>query len=120
MQTTRNLRSIKQLSRVDRLLHAFTTSSAGLSELAYLVRDWAELPQSLRDRVSQAERIACSWECWSDQPDFWLFTADMALPLSRERGSPVLRICRFREDGQLHDAGHWVSDRELRWRKIAD
>ena len=116
MLTTRSLR-ILHSSRVDRLLHAFTTSSAGLSGAAYMVRDWATLSPALSERISKAERSGSSWECWIDGDQTWLFVADIALELFREHGSPVLKITRLRQDGQSHDAGHWVSDREHRWRR---
>ena len=119
MLTTRSLR-ILHSSRVDRLLHAFTTSSAGLSDAAYMIRDWAALSPPLRERISRDERSGCSWECWIDKDQTWLFVAAMALELFREHGTPVLRVTRFREDGHPHDTGHWISDQGQGWRRLAD
>jgi hypothetical protein len=118
MQTTRTLRLIRQPSRADRLLHAFITGSAGLSETAYMVRDWAVLSEVLRTRITEDERRGCSWECWVDGEHTWLFVADLSMALWRERGRPVLRVCRYREDGDLQDTGHWMSDPAQRWRRI--
>jgi hypothetical protein len=120
MQTSRTLRTIRQPSRVDRLLHAFITSSTGLSEIAYMVRDWAFLPEVLRTRITGSERSGCSWECWVDGEHTWLFIADAPPGSADERGNPVLRICRYGQDGQLQDTGHWVSDPQHRWRRLAD
>jgi len=119
MQTTRTLRLL-QPSRVDRLLHAFTTSCAGLTDAAFMVRDWGSVPLVLHQQISKAERIGYSWECWVDGQRTWLYVAEMATELSRDRGCPVLKISRHEENGQLQDAGYWVSDREQRWRRLED
>jgi hypothetical protein len=120
MQTLRLKFIQQQNSRLDRLLHAFTTSRAGLSDEAYMVRDWAALPVLTREHISRAERTGRSWECWVDGERTWLFIAEMAMEPSRERGNPVLKISRHAEDGQLHDCGQWVSDKEQRWRRLGD
>jgi hypothetical protein len=39
---------------------------------------------------------------------FGLFTAEMFLPLSRERGNPVLRVNRYNDCGELMEAGDWL------------
>jgi len=39
----------------------------------------------------------------------------MALPLSRERGAPVLRVSRYKETGELTEVGAWTPDRDGRW-----
>jgi hypothetical protein len=44
----------------------------------------------------------------------------MSLPLSRERGSPVLLVNRYSESAELQDAGSWMSDQEGKWRRCAD
>jgi hypothetical protein len=32
----------------------------------------------------------------------------MSLPLSRERGNPVLRVNRYNDCGELMEAGDWL------------
>jgi hypothetical protein len=39
----------------------------------------------------------------------------MSLPLSRERGAPVLRVDLYDEAAELKDAGVWVTDQEGKW-----
>jgi hypothetical protein len=60
------------------------------------------------------------WTCWADSFLIWLFTAEMFLPLSRQRGVPVLAVTECSEQGSPHDAGHWMVDRERNWQRCAD
>lgn len=50
------------------------------------------------------------WSCWAHEVRTWLFTAEMSLPLSRERGTPVLHIKRY-SDELLEDSGTWTTTR---------
>ena len=40
--------------------------------------------------LGQASGKERAWTYWTDGLRIWLFTAEMSLPLSRERGAPVL------------------------------
>ena len=53
--------------------------------------------------------------CWADSYHGWLFTCEMSLPLSRERGAPVLQVDLYDEAGELKDTGIWVTDPEGKW-----
>ena len=67
---------------------------------------WYEIaPTSdvIRDRVLKADREGDSWECWAEPDLVSLFVAEMSLTLSRERGSPVLRVYRYQSDGQMQE-----------------
>jgi hypothetical protein len=44
----------------------------------------------------------------------------MSLPLSRERGAPVLQVNRYDEKGELKDAGSWTTDPEGKWRPLGE
>jgi len=48
------------------------------------------------------------WACWAYGAQLGLFTAEMFLPLSRERGTPVLRVNRYNDRGELMEAGDWL------------
>jgi hypothetical protein len=41
----------------------------------------------------------------------------MSLPLSRERGSPVLLVEHYDESGELKESGAWMPDQEGKWRR---
>jgi hypothetical protein len=68
----------------------------------------------------EARKAGKSWRCWTDAGfHIWLFVGEMSLPLSRERGSPVLRVEHFREDG-LRETNNWMIDRQGKWHRCVD
>lgn len=84
-----------------------------------MIRDWADLTETLRTQIRQSERSGGSWECWVDGTQTWLFVASLAPDLSSEHGRPVLHVGRFRDDGRLLEAARWVADTSQRWRRLA-
>jgi hypothetical protein len=44
----------------------------------------------------------------------------MSLPLSRERGTPVLRIDRYNDHGERMEAGDWLLAPDGFWRQCAE
>jgi hypothetical protein len=119
METVR-LRFIQEPSRVARLLEAFASSIYGLPEESYQIRDRSVLASVLQLLVIEAIGKQRAWCCWTDDHHVWLLTGEMSLPLSRERGAPVLQVNSYAEGGELTDAGFWVSDHEGGWRRCAD
>jgi hypothetical protein len=118
METLR-LRKIQQPSQLERLLEAFVSRGDLLPPAAYQIRDPKTVPTPLRRLVSQAVRDGQVWTCWADNFHHWLFICEMSLSLSRERGSPVLKVNRYDEAGELTEAGTWAADREGRWQRCA-
>jgi hypothetical protein len=119
MQTLR-LRQVQLPSRVQTLLDAFASSADILPEGCYQIRDRSTLPAVLQCVVIQAAHKDRVWSCWTDDHRMWLFTGEMSMPLSRERGSPVLQVNLYGEDAKLADSGPWVADREGKWQRCAD
>jgi hypothetical protein len=119
METVR-LRFIQEPSRVERLLEAFASSTYGLPEESYQIRDRSVLASVLQQLVIEAIGRQRAWCCWTDDHRIWLFTAELSLPLSRKRDAPVLQVNSYAESGELTDAGFWVSEREGGWRLCAD
>ena len=117
---TRRLRAIQEPSRVERLLEALVASCGLWPQDAYQLRDPRALPSQLKAVVAQVPQQGRVWACWANSYETWLFTAEMSLPLSRERGAPVLLVNRYDEKGELNDAGSWVSDPHGKWRRLAD
>jgi hypothetical protein len=117
---TLRLKRIQEPTHVDELLHSFVQSAGIVPEDTYVVRDRSGLPEGMRDRILKAERNGHSWECWSDGSRTWLFTAEMLLDQSRERGMPVLQVGQFDEEGQLQETGCYVSGKRARWGRCSD
>lgn len=119
METLR-LRSIQNPSHVGRLLEELIARATLLPKDAQQVHDPDALPQPLRALVSHAAAEGRVWACWASSQEIRLFTCEMSLPLSRERGTPVLLVNRYDDRGELKDVGTWVADPEGKWRRFAE
>jgi hypothetical protein len=119
METLR-LRSLQQPSRVERLLETYVSCGNLLPEGSFQIRDRSVLPEELQRVLTRAIRQGQAWSCWGHCVRTWLFTGDLSLPLSRERGTPVLQVSVYREDGQLQDSGNWMADTRGTWWRCAD
>lgn len=117
---TRTLRKLQQPSGVEELLDAYIADSGLLPRGAHQIRDRAELSQELRRIVVLATHTGQAWACWTRNAQTWLFTAEMSLDLSRERGTPVLQISRYGDDGVLEGFGCWMADQKGKWHRCAD
>jgi hypothetical protein len=107
-----------QSSHIDRLLQSLVKSMQIVPDDADVVHDSRELPSSwLQNVVISASDAGHGWRCWMDcRLHVWLFVARLSLPLSRELGSPVLRVDFYRESG-LSETANWGIDRRSRWRR---
>ena len=119
METIR-LKKIRQPSHIERLLERLVMQACLMPADAYQLRNPEGLPPALRRVLLETANKDRVWTCWSDGFGIWLFTAEMSLPLSRERGAPVLTVSKYSEQGSLQEAGQWTVDREGNWRRCAD
>jgi hypothetical protein len=120
METLR-LRKIQQPSQVERLLEAFVVRGKLLAKDFYQIRDPRALPSPLQLVVARAAaQEGRVWGCWASGHELWLFTCEMSLALSRERGAPVLQVNRYDEAGELTEAGTWAADRDGGWVRCID
>ena len=119
METLR-LRRMQQPSRVERLLEAFVGRSDLPPQDVYQIRDSASVPANLRPVIGRAVKQGQVWSCWANASHVWLFTADMSMDHSRERGAPVLRINRYNEHGELEESGAWIADSHGKWTRCAE
>lgn len=120
METLR-MRRIQEPSRVARLLDAFAVRAGHLPANIYQLRDSRELPKSLRKIVARATAQGEAWSCWATASNIWLFTCEMSLALSRERGVPVLLVRVYGDDAELKDSGTWKYDPpQGSWARCAD
>jgi hypothetical protein len=117
---TVRLRRIQQPSKVERLLEACISRSNVLPKESYQIRDPGSVPQGLQSILSQATGEGKVWSCWATGSDTWLFTCEMSLPLSRERGTPVLHVSLHNKDGALRDSGTWTTDPHGTWRRAGE
>ena len=117
METVR-LRRL-QPSHIERLLEALIARSTLTPEGAYQIRDTASAPKELRRIATLAAKSGRAWSCWAHGSSTWLIIAEMILPLSRERGTPVLQVDVYDEFGPK-DSGLWMPDRDGKWSRCND
>ena len=109
----------KPRPHIDRLLHSLVRSLGDVPDYAEAVHDYSELPSRLRHVIVDAMKAGQSWCCWGETDLFhiWLFIAEMSLPLSRDRGTPVFKLKYYREYG-LRETANWVIDRQAKWHRL--
>lgn len=117
---TRRLRQLQEPTRVTSLLEAYISRTRILPKDAYQVRDRSELPNRVQTIVSRAIAQGQVWSGWARGDQLWLFTCEMSLPLSRERGAPVLIVRLHDEQGEVTDSGAWRYDPLGTWSRCAD
>jgi hypothetical protein len=117
---TLRLRTIQQPSRVERLLEACVVRGSLLPEGAYQIRDPDALPSDLQRILVRETEKGQVWACWAYGLRTWLFTCEMPLASSRERGVPVLKVNLYDETGDLRDTGTWLADLERKWRRCGE
>jgi hypothetical protein len=116
---TRKLRKLQRPSEVERLLEALVSCSDLIPAGAYPIRDLASVPQELRRMATQAKQNGRAWSCWAHSFRTYLFTGEMSLPMSRERGAPVLQVNLYDDEG-LKDSGPWTPDRDGKWSRCSE
>ena len=112
---TVKLRQVQEPSSVKRLLESFVSRTHFFADGSHQVSDPRELPPNVRAILSRASAQGQAWSCWARGSQIWLFTGEMSLPLSRERGTPVLLVRRYGEDAELQDSGAWRYDALGAW-----
>jgi hypothetical protein len=117
---TRRLRTLLQPSQVERLLETLVSHGGLRPEGSYQIRDPAALSPPLQIVLNRAVQEGRVWAAWATSYETWLFTCEMSLALSRERGTPVLQVNQYGEGGELKDAGSWTTDPDDRWRRCTD
>ena len=117
---TKRLRTIQQPSHLERLLEAYITRSHVVPKDSYQIRDPEAAVAPLGRIALRAVEEGRLWACWAYGVHQWLFTAEMSLPLSRERGAPVLSINRYGDDGELIEAGAWFVGPDGLWQRCSD
>src|SRR5260370_26027512 len=98
---TRRLRTIQQPSHIERLLEALVSRASLLPKDSYQIRDPSTLPPQLQTLIAQAAQQGRVWGRWANSYETSLFTCEMSLSRSRERGEPVLLVNRYGGSSEL-------------------
>jgi hypothetical protein len=116
---TFRLRKLQEPSQVERLLEALVSRGDLLPAGAYQIRDPASVPQELRTIAVKATEKGRAWSCWAHSFRTWLFIGEMSLPMSRERGAPVLQVNLYDDEG-LKECGPWMPGGDGRWCRCSE
>ncbi len=119
METMR-LRKIQHPTEVERLLESYIRRAEVLPREAHQIRAARAVPRELRSIVARAVELGKAWSCWTHGYRTWLFTAEMSLELSRERGAPVLQVSVYGDDGSLKESATLMTDPSGKWRRCAE
>jgi hypothetical protein len=117
---TRRMRTLQQPAQVEKLLETLAAHNELVPKDSYQIRDPTSLPSELRTVLVRAAQEGRIWACWANSCEVCLFTCEMSLALSRERGAPVLLANRYNEGGVLKDAGSWTTNPDGKWQRLAD
>lgn len=120
METTQRMRRMLQPSCVERLLDVCVSRGDAVPEGSYRIRDPKALTDEMREILNRATEHGQVWSCWADGLHAWLFTCELSMPRSCERGTPVLHVDRYGEEGRLTDSGSWMPDWQGKWRRCAE
>ena len=119
METLRLSKLQQSPAHIKRLLESLIVRAKLVPEDAYQVRLISAVPGELRPIAERATKDGRVWVCWAHGFRAWLFTAEMPLALSRERGAPVMQVEVY-DEGGVRDSGLWMPNREGTWQRCAE
>ncbi|MGB6605592.1 MAG: hypothetical protein WA747_12295 [Steroidobacteraceae bacterium] len=119
MAETARLRKLQQPSHIERLLTALVMRAHLVPDGAYQIRHPRAVPRDLRKIATHATEKGRVWSCWADGLHTWLFTGEMSLPRSRERGAPVVQVDLYNDDGST-DSGLWTPNSDGGWQRCTN
>lgn len=116
MQTMK-LFAYQQPSKVGMLLESLILTLDELPSRAHKVADRSDLPSVLQKLVFKLQKSEGVWSAWAHQERVWFFSAEMSLPLSRERGCPALQVASYNESGKMQAWRLWVRLNDGTWQQ---
>lgn len=119
METLRLSKLQQSPAHIKRLLEALVVRAELVPEHAYQVRLLSAMPKELGRAAELAVREGRVWVCWAHGVRAWLFTAQMQLAISRERGAPVMQVEVYDEEG-VKDSGLWMPNRDGTWQRCTE
>lgn len=116
MQTMK-LRAIQQPGTTGELLDSFIRAEGNLARDSRELKRERELTPTLEKVAQRSLDGGAVWRAWTDDREMWLWSSEVSLELSRERGMPVMEIRRYNESGNVEEAGTWVRVRADEWQR---
>ena len=114
---TMKLRAIQHPGHAGELLGGFIRHAENLPRDAHRLTRDSELTPALEKVAQRSLEEGLVWEAWTDDRAMWLWTCEVSLARSRERGMPVLEVRRYDETGAVEESGAWVLVGHDRWQR---
>lgn len=115
---TMRLAALQAPSRIQTLLESLMLARL-TPDGARRITDRYEMPSSLQKIVITCRNSEKAWSAWTDDYVTCLFTAEMSLPLSRERGCATLNVSRYDINGKMREWQIWAILNDGTWQRCA-
>jgi hypothetical protein len=116
---TMKLRTLQQPSRLEAQLESLVKSQNWVPADAPRVTDRSELPSVLQKLAAKTVKAGGAWWAWSSYDGIRFFVTEMSLELSRERGSPALKVSYYNDQGKLQQYSHCVRLADGTWQRFS-
>ncbi len=114
---TMKLRAIQLPGNAGELLDSFIRTEGHLADDSRELRRERELTPSLEKLAQRSLDDGGVWRAWTDERVMWLWSSEVSLARSRERGMPVMEVRRYDENGNVEESGTWVRVRPDQWQR---
>jgi hypothetical protein len=114
---TMKLRAIQHPGHAVELLDSFIRLEGHLPSASHRLTHGSQLTPSLEKLAQRTLADGSVWRAWTDDRAIWLWTCEVSLPRSRERGLPVMEVWRYDEFGAVEESGTWVRVRQDSWQR---
>jgi hypothetical protein len=114
---TMKLRAMQQPGHAGELLDSFIKLGGSLPSGARRLKQERELTPTLEKLAQRSLEEGAVWSAWTDDRAMWLWSSEVSLARSRERGLPVMEVRRYDESGTMEERGTWVRLRADIWQR---
>jgi hypothetical protein len=114
---TMKLRAIQLPGNAGELLDSFIRAEGHLTDDSRELKRERELTPSLEKLAQRSLDDGGVWRAWTDEREMWLWSSEVSLARSRERGMPVMEVRRYDENGIVEESGTWVRVRPDQWQR---
>ncbi len=114
---TMKLRAIQHPGHAGELLDSYIRHAEKLPGDSHRLMRGAELTPALEKIAQRAIEEGAVWQARTDDREMWLWTCEVSLARSRERGMPVIEVRRYDESGAVEESGTWVLVRLDSWQR---
>ncbi len=116
MQTMK-LRAMQHPGHAVQLLDSYIRREGRLPRDSQRLTQGSQLTPSLEKLAERSTEDGNVWRAWSDDRAIWLWTCEVSLDRSRERGMPVMEVSRYDEFGGIEESGTWVCLGNDNWQR---